>query len=57
VESDPILRAVERNVLVIATAMTGAALLLRPRPQLAVGVAAGALLVGFSYWTLKRSVQ
>jgi hypothetical protein len=56
VESDPILRAVERNVLVIATAMTAAALLLGPRPQLAVGVAAGALLVGFSYWTLKRSV-
>ena len=36
--------------------MTAAALFVRPRPQLAIGVAAGAFLVGFSYWTLKRGV-
>jgi len=36
--------------------MTVAALFVPPRPQLAIGVAAGAFLVGFSYWTLKRGV-
>ena len=55
-ESDSTLRNVERNALVIATVMTLAALLVRPRPQFAVAVAAGALLVGVSYWTLKRGV-
>lgn len=56
-ESDPTLRAVERNALVIASAMTVAALFVRPRPQFAVAVAAGALLVGVSYWSLKRGVS
>jgi hypothetical protein len=56
VETDPFLRAVERNVFVIASAMTVAALFVRPRPQLAIAVAGGAALVGFSYWTLKRGV-
>src|SRR5688572_2172044 len=36
--------------------MTVGALFVPPRPQLAIGVAGGAFLVGFSYWTLKRSV-
>jgi hypothetical protein len=54
--TDPVLEAVERNSLVIAAAMTVAALLVRPRPQLAIAVAAGAFLVGVSYWTLKRGV-
>jgi hypothetical protein len=56
VETDPVLRAVERNAIVAASVMTIAACFVRPRPQLAVGVAAGALLVGFSYWSLKRGV-
>jgi hypothetical protein len=51
-----LLRGVERNSLVIGAAMTVAALFVRPRPQLAIGVAAGAFLVGVSYWTLKRGV-
>ena len=54
--TDPALQAVERNAFVIASAMTVAALFVRPRPQLAIAVAAGALLVGVSYWTLKRGV-
>jgi hypothetical protein len=57
VESDPTLRAVQRNALVIAAAMTAAALFVRPRPQFALAVAAGALLVGVSYWTLTRGVS
>ena len=56
-EPDPTLRAVERNALVIGSAMSAAALLVRPRPQFALAVAAGALLVGVSYWTLKRGVS
>ena len=55
-ETDPVLRAVERNATVAATVMTIAACFVRPRPHLALGVAGGALLVGFSYWTLKRGV-
>jgi hypothetical protein len=51
-----LLRGVERNSLVVGAAMTAAALFVRPRPQLAVAVAAGAVLVGVSYWTLKRGV-
>ena len=54
--TDPVLQAVERNSVVIAAAMTVAALFVRPRPQLAIAVAAGAFLVGVSYWTLKRGV-
>ena len=54
--TDPVLQAVERNSVVIGAAMTVAALFVRPRPQLAVAVAAGAFLVGVSYWTLKRGV-
>ena len=50
------LRGVERNALVIGAAMTVAALFVQPRPQLAIGVAGGAFLVGVSYWTLKRGV-
>jgi len=47
---------VERNATVAATVMTVAACFVRPRPQLAAGVLGGALLVGFSYWSLKRGV-
>ena len=36
--------------------MTVAACFVPPRPQLALGVVGGALLVGFSYWSLKQSV-
>jgi hypothetical protein len=54
--TDPVLQAVERNSLIIGAAMTVASLFVRPRPQLAIGVAAGAFLVGVSYWTLKRGV-
>ena len=55
-ETDPSSAAVERNAFVIGAAMTVAALFVPPRPRLAIGVAAGAFLVGFSYWTLKRGV-
>ena len=54
--TDPVLQSVERNSFAIGAAMTVAALFVRPRPQLAMGVAAGAFLVGVSYWTLKRGV-
>lgn len=36
--------------------MTLAACFVPPRPQLAIGVAGGALIAGCSYWTLKRVV-
>jgi len=57
VDTDPTLRAVERNAFAVACVMTVAALFLQPRPQVALSVAGGALLVGFSYWTLKRGVS
>ena len=56
-EADPTLRAVERNSLLAGAAITAAALLVRPRPQVALGAAAGAVLVFFSYWSLKRGVS
>ena len=56
-ERDPTLRGVERNALVIGALMTLAACFLRPWPDLALGVIGGALLVGFSYWSLKSGVS
>ena len=55
-EPDRTLRGVERNALVIAAAMTIAALFVPPRPAVALGVIGGALLVGLSYWSLKSGV-
>jgi hypothetical protein len=57
VEADPILRAVERNSLLAGAAITVAALFVPPRPHVAVGAAAGSVLVFFSYWSLKRGVS
>ena len=56
-EADPILRAVERNSLIAGATITVAALLVRPRPHVALGAAAGAVLAFFSYWSLKRGVS
>ncbi len=56
-ERDPTLRGVERNALLIAAAMTVAACFVRPWPDVALGVIGGALLVGFSYWSLKSAVS
>ena len=56
-EHDPTLRGVERNSLVIAAALTAAACFVRPWPDVALGVIGGALLVGFSYWSLKSGVS
>ena len=56
-ERDPTLRGVERNSLLIAAALTAAACVVRPFPDVALGVIGGALLVGFSYWSLKSGVS
>ena len=56
-EHDPTLRGVERNSLLIAAALTAAACFVRPWPDVALGVIGGALLVGFSYWSLKSGVS
>ena len=56
-EADPILRAVERNSLLAGAAITVAALFVPPRPHVALGAAAGSVLVFFSYWSLKRGVS
>ena len=56
-ERDPTLRGVERNSLLIAAALTAAACFVRPWPDVALGVIGGALLVGFSYWSLKSGVS
>jgi hypothetical protein len=57
VERDPTLRGVERNSSLIAAALTAAACFVRPFPDVALGVIGGALLVGFSYWSLKSGVS
>jgi ATP synthase I chain len=57
VEADPTLRGVERNALLICTAMTVVACFVPPRPAVALGVIGGGLLVGFSYWSLKSGVS
>jgi hypothetical protein len=57
VERDPTLRGVERNSFLIAGALTAAACFVRPWPEVAFGVIGGALLAGFSYWSLKSSVS
>ncbi len=56
-ESDPTLRAVERNSLITGVVISMAALLVPPRPHVALGAAAGAALAFFSYWSLKRGVS
>ena len=56
-EHDPTLRGVERNSFLIAAALTAAACFVRPWPDVALGVIGGALLVGFSYWSLKSGVS
>ena len=55
-EPDPLLRAVERDALIVSAAMTIAAMFVEPRPAVALGVAGGAVLVGVSYWFLKSGV-
>jgi hypothetical protein len=57
VEADPTLRGVERNALIICTAMAAAACFVPPRPGMSLAVLAGGLLVGFSYWSLKMGVS
>jgi hypothetical protein len=57
VDADETLRGVERNAFVVAGLLTAAALLVPPRPGMAIAVAGGALLAGASYWSLKRGVS
>jgi hypothetical protein len=58
VESDLLLRRIERTAIVLCGAMAGAALILaRGAPQAAVGVVAGGILVGVSYWSIKAGVS
>ncbi len=50
---DPFRRRLERTAIVVCLAMTGLALVVaRGRPGPAVGVLAGGLLIGVSYWTI-----
>lgn len=56
-ESDPSLRRVQRNSVVIAMAAAALALAVqRGRPEGALGVLAGAAIMGFSYTAIKSGV-
>jgi hypothetical protein len=57
-ESDALLRRVERTAIVICGAMAIAALAIaRGSPWPAVAVVAGGILIGTSYWSIKRGVS
>jgi hypothetical protein len=57
-ESDALLRRVEYTAIGLCATMTIAALWLAPgSPQAAVAVLGGGLLIGTSYWTIKRGVS
>jgi hypothetical protein len=56
-ETDPSLRRVQRDAVVIAVAAAAAALVIEGgRPEAALGVLAGAGLMGFSYAAIKGGV-
>ena len=55
-EVDTTLRRVERNAFVVCAALFGAACFVPPRPDVALGVLGGGVLVGISYWSLKGGV-
>jgi hypothetical protein len=55
-ETDPTLRGVERNALLVCAALAAGACFVRPFPAVALGVLGGGLLVGVSYWSLKSSL-
>ena len=55
--ADPFRRRLERTAIVVCLAMTAVALVVaRGRPGPAVGVLAGGLLIGVSYWTISLAV-
>ena len=57
-ESDALLRRVERTAIVFCGAMAIAALAIaRGSPWPAVAVVAGGILIGTSYWSIKRGVS
>jgi hypothetical protein len=57
-ETDPLLRRVERTAVVACGVMASAALVLtRGRPNAAVGVLGGGLLIGVSYWAIKGGIS
>ncbi len=57
-ESDALLRRVEYTAIGLCGTMTIVALwLAKGSPQPAVAVLGGGLLIGTSYWTIKRSVS
>jgi hypothetical protein len=58
VESDALLRRVERTAFVLCGAMAAAALILgHGSARLALAVLAGGLLAGVSYWSIKAGVS
>jgi hypothetical protein len=57
-EADPMLRRLERNAVIACLAMAAVALAVRGgRPDVALGVLGGGLLVGASYLAIKASVD
>jgi hypothetical protein len=57
-EADPLLRRLERRALVFSAVAAIVALLARRgRPDVALGVAAGGVLIGVSYWAIRSSID
>ena len=56
-QTDPLLRRVERTAIVLCLAMSAAALVIaRGRPGPAFAVLGGGLLIGVSYWSIGSGV-
>ncbi len=57
-ETDALLRRIERTAIVLCGAMAAGALIVgRGSPSLAVAVLGGGLLAGVSYWSIKAGVS
>ena len=57
-DADPLLRRLERRALVFCVLAAAATLVLRGgRPEVALGVVGGGILIGVSYWAIRSSID
>lgn len=57
-DADPLLRRLERRALVFCVLAAAVTLVVRGgRPEVALGILGGGVLIGISYWTIRSSID